>query len=108
MIDEQGKAYAIECNGNAGTGIIKITGHNHFTDLVKFIEKKLGKESKDTKVESTEKAQIPLTALEEQALKKQLRDEKEMLLAENDYLRKQAEDQERRKKFPGLYKMLGM
>jgi ribosomal protein S6--L-glutamate ligase len=108
MIDEQGKAYVIEINGNPGTGIVKITSHNHFTDLVKFIEKKLGKESKDTKVESTEKAQIPLTALEEQALKKQLRDEKEMLLAENDYLRKQAEDQERRKKFPGLYKMLGM
>jgi ribosomal protein S6--L-glutamate ligase len=108
MLDEEKKAYVIEVNGAPGNGIIRITGHNHFVDLVKFIEKKLGKESKDTKVESTEKAQVPLTALEEQALKKQLRDEKEILLAENEYLRKQAEEQERRKKFPGLYKMLGM
>lgn len=108
MLDEEKKAYIVEINGNSGSRIIKITGHNHFTDLVKLIEKKVGKGSKETKVESTEKAQIPLTALEEQALKKELRQEREMLLAENEYLRKQAEEQERRKKFPGLYKMIGM
>ncbi len=59
MIDENGKAYVIEVNGNPGTGIIKITGHNHFTDLVKFVEKKVGKENKESeKEESAEKAKV--------------------------------------------------
>ena len=38
MIDQDGKAYVIEVNGNPGSGIIKITGHNHFIDLVKHVE----------------------------------------------------------------------
>lgn len=41
MIDQDGKSYIIEVNGNPGTGIIKITGHNHFKDLVAHCERKL-------------------------------------------------------------------
>ena len=46
MIDENGVAYIIEVNGNPGAGIIGVTGHNHFFDLLDFIEKKLRTEEK--------------------------------------------------------------
>jgi ribosomal protein S6--L-glutamate ligase len=41
--DVHGKAYCSEVNGNPGTGIIDVTGHNHFMDLVMYIEQKIGK-----------------------------------------------------------------
>ena len=57
MLDENGKAYVIEVNGNPGTKIISVTGHNHFTDLIAHIESKSSiiKENKEVgnKVESS-------------------------------------------------------
>ena len=32
--------YVTEINGNPGTGIISITGHNHFVDVIKLLEEK--------------------------------------------------------------------
>lgn len=50
MKDANGKNYIIEVNGNPGTKIIDITGHNYFDDLVAFIETQTGNPSanKDT------------------------------------------------------------
>ena len=42
--DQNGKTYIIEINGNPGTKIIDITGHNYFVDLVKHIESKVSKQ----------------------------------------------------------------
>jgi len=42
--DQNGKTYIIEINGNPGTKIIDITGHNFFVDLVKHIETKVRKQ----------------------------------------------------------------
>ena len=47
MIDENGVAYIIEVNGNPGAGIIGVTGHNHFFDLLDFIENKLKTEESE-------------------------------------------------------------
>lgn len=44
--DEEGKTYVIEVNGNPGTKIIDITGHNYFNDLIGFIEDKVNKDEK--------------------------------------------------------------
>ena len=44
--DKEGKTYIIEINGNPGTKIIDITGHNYFLDLVDHIEDKVGKKKK--------------------------------------------------------------
>jgi ribosomal protein S6--L-glutamate ligase len=80
MIDEDKKAYVIEVNGNPGTGIIKITGQNHFVDLIRFIEDKVGKESKGTaKFESPEKAELQKARLEIGKLNEQLIEERDML-----------------------------
>jgi ribosomal protein S6--L-glutamate ligase len=38
MKDKEGKTYVVEVNGNPGTKIIGITGHNYFTDLIQFVE----------------------------------------------------------------------
>jgi ribosomal protein S6--L-glutamate ligase len=43
MKDKDGKTYVIEINGNPGSKIIDITGHNHFEDLLDFIENKVNK-----------------------------------------------------------------
>ncbi|MFC5409112.1 RimK family alpha-L-glutamate ligase [Larkinella bovis] len=40
--DKEGKSYIVEVNGNPGTKIIDITGHNYFDDLVAHIETKVG------------------------------------------------------------------
>lgn len=45
MKDADGKTYVIEVNGNPGSKIIEVTGHNYFTDLVAFVEKKAKKKS---------------------------------------------------------------
>jgi ribosomal protein S6--L-glutamate ligase len=37
LMREGQKTYITEVNGNPGTGIIDITGHNHFEDLVQYI-----------------------------------------------------------------------
>ena len=47
--DEEGKTYVIEVNGNPGTKIIDITGHNYFNDLIDYIE---GNVSKSKNVEN--------------------------------------------------------
>jgi ribosomal protein S6--L-glutamate ligase len=41
-------SYVIEVNGNPGTKIIDVTGHNHFEDLIKLIEQKKSGSSKDS------------------------------------------------------------
>lgn len=46
MKDENGKSYIIEVNGNPGTKIIDITGHNYFDNLVAFIEAQVGQQAK--------------------------------------------------------------
>jgi ribosomal protein S6--L-glutamate ligase len=51
--EKMGQTYITEVNGNPGTGIIEITGKNHFADLVKFIETK-------SKKNETVPAPIPL------------------------------------------------
>ena len=62
MKDADGKTYVVEVNGNPGTKIINITGHNYFVDLVKFVESKVGKsDSKQTYSQGT-KAETPLQA----------------------------------------------
>lgn len=43
MTDKDGRSYVIEVNGNPGTKIIDITGHNYFVDLVKHMEAKMRK-----------------------------------------------------------------
>jgi ribosomal protein S6--L-glutamate ligase len=40
--DQDGNGYVVEVNGNPGSKIIDITGHNYVRDLVKHIEKKVG------------------------------------------------------------------
>ncbi len=78
MVDEHGKAYVIEVNGNPRTGIIKITGHNHFTDFVEFTEKKVDKKNKDSaKEESTPQAQLLKAQSEIRELKLQLAEEQD-------------------------------
>lgn len=54
MKDEKGKTYVIEVNGNPGTKIINITGHNYFVDLVELIESKIksGNVNKNRSVEN--------------------------------------------------------
>ncbi|QHV99296.1 ATP-grasp domain-containing protein [Spirosoma endbachense] len=47
------QTYVTEVNGNPGTGIIDITGYNHFIDLVKYIESK-------SKKNETVPAPVPL------------------------------------------------
>lgn len=54
--DGDGKTYVIEVNGNPGTKIIDITGHNYFNDLVDFIETKAEKTSKQGAEKSSAKA----------------------------------------------------
>jgi len=44
MKDTDGKPFVIEINSNPGTGIIGITGYNHFKDLVKYCERNYRKE----------------------------------------------------------------
>lgn len=59
--DGEGKTYVIEVNGNPGTKIIDITGHNYFNDLVEYIETKVEKTSKKaSEKSSTQAASIPL------------------------------------------------
>lgn len=57
--DEEGKTYVIEVNGNPGTKIIDITGHNYFTDLVEYIETKVEKTQKPEEAEATAQAAVP-------------------------------------------------
>lgn len=41
MKDKKGNTYVIEVNGNPGTKIIDITGHNYFADLIALVEAKV-------------------------------------------------------------------
>ncbi|MEZ0485401.1 ATP-grasp domain-containing protein [Fibrella aquatica] len=50
---ETNSCYVTEVNGNPGTGIIDITGHNHFTDLVKFIADRKATKVKNANAAST-------------------------------------------------------
>lgn len=51
MKDEEGTSYIVEVNGNPGTKIIGLTGHNYFVDLVKYVEVSKGEEGEDTSAE---------------------------------------------------------
>lgn len=51
MKDEKDTSYVVEVNGNPGTLIIGLTGHNYFVDLVKFVERRNGGEGADTSSE---------------------------------------------------------
>ena len=58
--DEEGKTYVVEVNGNPGSKIITITGHNYFDDLVKYVESKVRGRRKadltDATCDSTDKS----------------------------------------------------
>jgi ribosomal protein S6--L-glutamate ligase len=57
MKDEEGRTYVIEANGNSGSKIIGITGHNYFDDLVFNAEKIALKTSPDTTANSKDTKQ---------------------------------------------------
>ena len=62
MIDEKGRAYVIEINGNPGTGIIGITKRNHFKDLIIHINRKcLASKESTQKSEATASASTPVS-----------------------------------------------
>jgi ribosomal protein S6--L-glutamate ligase len=48
MTDKDGKSYIIEVNGNPGTKIIDITGHNYFVDLVGHVAGKVRSKTSST------------------------------------------------------------
>lgn len=50
LMREGTTSYVTEVNGNPGTGIIDITGHNYFVDLVSYVGSMVAKEAKDEKV----------------------------------------------------------
>jgi|JI6StandDraft_1071083.scaffolds.fasta_scaffold18535_2 ribosomal protein S6--L-glutamate ligase len=45
MKDENDTSYIVEVNGNPGTKVIDITGHNYFVDLIKHVENQVGKKA---------------------------------------------------------------
>lgn len=58
--DKNGNAFILEVNGNPGTKIIDITGHNYFDDLVSLIEKRLNyKASESTQIDEDEAKVAP-------------------------------------------------
>jgi ribosomal protein S6--L-glutamate ligase len=64
MKDENGKTYVIENNGNPGTQICNITGHNYFEDLLDLIEDKTGV-SENTSSNSNEKQDANIQIVKE-------------------------------------------
>lgn len=56
MKDEKGNTFVIEVNGNPGTKIIDITGHNYFVDLIAMIERKVegGRVNRDRSPENSD------------------------------------------------------
>lgn len=52
MKDANGKVFVCEVNGNPGTKIIDITGHNYFNDLIEFVESKVCFNDKEKEVEN--------------------------------------------------------
>lgn len=70
--DSKGNALFIEANGNPGEKIIKVTGRNHYEDLLDFLIEKMGKQSKtatigknaDTSAATPVKAQADLQRIE--------------------------------------------
>jgi ribosomal protein S6--L-glutamate ligase len=70
MKDKDGKTYVIEVNGNPGSKIIKVTGHDYFIDLVKHVVKKVRKRQEEqqeekVKAELTDSQQMASTAQEQ-------------------------------------------
>jgi len=53
MKDESGATYVIEVNGNPGTKIIDITGHNYFISLIDFVAKRVQKIQGSSSVNSS-------------------------------------------------------
>lgn len=64
--DQDENSYVVEVNGNPGSKIIDITGHNYFQDLVEHIEKKVGVSSKkeETPKEDGKSPHAQLASLE--------------------------------------------
>jgi len=64
--DQDENSYVVEVNGNPGSKIIDITGHNYFQDLVTHIERKVGVSSKkdETKQEDSKSPHAQLASLE--------------------------------------------
>lgn len=57
MKDQDGVSYCIEANGNPGTKIIDITGHNYFIDLVQYCKRK-GKDAPAPKQEAPQSSSL--------------------------------------------------
>ena len=64
--DQDENSYVVEVNGNPGSKIIDITGHNYFQDLVQHIEKKVGASNKkeETQKEDSKSPHAQLASLE--------------------------------------------
>jgi len=63
MKDTDGKPFVIEINSNPGTGIIGITGYNHFKDLVKYCERSYRDGSRIALQEKAQRMIVELYAL---------------------------------------------
>lgn len=56
MKDEKGNSFVVEVNGNPGTKIIDLTGHNYFADLVSFVESQVSGSNKKKASEAENQA----------------------------------------------------
>jgi ribosomal protein S6--L-glutamate ligase len=85
IIREGSTSYVIEANGNPGEKIITHTGYNHYVDLIKLLEDKVGK--KGSPKATIESSAITHTQFDSEAhnyyqMGKTLREERERLLRE--------------------------
>lgn len=71
--DKNGKTYVIEVNGNPGSRIIDITGHNYFVDLVEMVENEA--KGKKKSASETSAAEAPDFGLNTEADRLQLGEE---------------------------------
>lgn len=64
--DQEGNSFVVEVNGNPGSKIIDITGHNYFQDLVEHIERKAGivMKKEETQNDDNKSTHAQLAALE--------------------------------------------
>lgn len=57
--DQDGKSFIIEVNGNPGTKIIDVTGHNYFVDLVNHVEARYKQRKQEQAANSSASAGEP-------------------------------------------------
>jgi ribosomal protein S6--L-glutamate ligase len=67
MKDENDTSYIVEVNGNPGTKVIDITGHNYFNDLIAHIENKVGETEIKTTPSNENRTPAPTNNPEEES-----------------------------------------